>query len=80
MFQTFALLAARYVRPDSPCLTHTYRTRDGFAAGKSLCGKPEASAADPHATDGTKHPTCPACLRKDPRFKGPEALNKMFRF
>ncbi|MBA2319514.1 MAG: hypothetical protein H0V89_00020 [Deltaproteobacteria bacterium] len=61
------MLASAY-RASNPAayLTHSYDR----AAGRVLCGrvKAENTNDDPHASPADARPTCPTCLKHDPRF------------
>jgi hypothetical protein len=73
--QTREVLAAAYTgnrrRLDGPLLTHTVRVTTAGVECAVLCKRVKLdSIADAHAdpTGLNAPPTCPVCLRRDPRF------------
>lgn len=77
-YQTRAVLAACYLGPNKSgslsgrrrMLTHTVEVDDATGHFKLLCSRvSELSLADEYADDPNKLPTCPECLRRDPRAK-----------
>lgn len=54
---------------DGNFLTHSY----DVATGNPLCKRVKADhlLCDPFATDENAAPTCPVCLKRDPRFAAP---------
>ena len=67
--ETRAVLAGAYLTRSRAGLTHTIDLR--HSAPLVLCRRVAVdSLADPYAQDRNAAPTCPVCLRKDPRFGG----------
>jgi hypothetical protein len=71
-YETRAVLAEAYKGMRHPFIemhTHTIEFEHYDADGRVLCSRVKLSSlADPAADDETAPPTCPTCLRRDPRF------------
>jgi hypothetical protein len=74
-YETREVLAEAYKRRRTPMLTHTVRvTGPRESDVEVLCHRVQKdSIADGGANPQglNERPTCPACLRKDPRFSPP---------
>lgn len=72
-YETRAVLAAAYKGLQHPLLTmhtHTIKFEHYDADGRVLCSRVKLShLGDDPAANKTAPPTCPTCLRRDPRFK-----------
>lgn len=74
-FETRPVLAAAYSQrvmdAGGPFLTHSVRLSSDNAAETPLCKrvKPEHIGDDPASGMHKEPPTCPVCLKRDPRFQ-----------
>lgn len=67
-FETRDVLGGAYKGNQETRAMRTHSLEQG--AEKSLCGRVEESRlADAEAGDPDAKPTCPGCLKKDPRFR-----------
>ena len=71
VYETRAVLVGAYPTSNKASfLTHGVETDVQGVERRVLCGRVSLeNIADTHASDVALRPTCPVCLRKDPRFR-----------